>query len=259
MKRTLSVAIIAFTLALFPGTPRAQQTRQSPATQARAPGDAPTVRQIIDRYVRAIGGEAAHRKLTSRVTRATYVIPEMQNLTGTAVTYEKAPAKALVVLNFPGVGISREAFDGAAGWAQEPGEEARALTGAELAAAKADGDFYREIRLTELFPKLTLKGTERVGGKTAYKLEGVSADGYTETMYFDAETGLLLRADSVEQTPEGSEVVEIHFDDYREVDGIRMPFTARHRSPGLNIIFKVVEVRHNVPVEDAVFSKPGPR
>lgn len=257
MRRTLSAAAVAFALALSPGPLWARQARK--AQGARAQGAAPTVRQIIDKYVEAIGGEAAHRKLTSRVAKATFVIEGAQSLTGRAVTYAKAPAKSLVVLELPGVGVGRDAFDGAVGWSQEPGGEPRTLSGAELAEAKVDGDFYKEIRLTELFPRLTLKGTEKVGGKTAYKVEGVSAEGYTETMYFDAESGLLLRTDSLEQTPEGGEVVEIHYDDYREVDGVRLPFAARHRSAEFSITFKVVEVRHNVPVEDALFARPRPK
>jgi zinc protease len=256
MKRTLTVAATLLTLALIPNSLYAQQVQKSTRIQAKPSSNIPTVDQIISKYVQAIGGEAAHRKLTSRVIRATFVIPDMQNLTGTAETYEKAPDKSLVVLNFPGLGISREGYNGVVGWSQEPQSEVREMTRAELASTKIDSDFYKDIRLRKLFPKLTFKGAEKVGSKTTYKLEGVSKEGYSETMYFDVESGLLVRTDAEEETPEGKSVLEIHYDDYREIDGIRMPFAARHRSPELNILFKVTEVRHNVPIEDAKFEKP---
>ena len=260
MKRTLTVTAAVLTLALLPDSWHARQAQKPAGAQAESPArGGPTVEQIIGKYVEAIGGEAAYRKLTSRVTKATFVMPEMENLTGTAEVYEKAPNKSLVVLNFPGLGVSREGFDGSAGWSQEPTGEVRAMAGAELASARVDADFYKEIRLGEIFPRLTLKGTEKVGGRTAYRLEGVSRDGYSETMYFDAESGLLLRTDSVEEGPEGKAVLEIHYEDYREVDGIRMPFAARHQSPEVTILFKLDEVRHNVPIEDARFNKPAAR
>lgn len=256
MKRPLAVAAVFLTLALLSNSQYAQQAQKSTEVRAEPSSNIPTVDQIISKYVQAIGGEATYRKLTSRVTRATFVIPDMQNLAGTAETYEKAPNKSLVVLNFPRLGTSREGYDGTAGWSQEPQSEARVMTGAELASTKVDADFYKEIRLRELFPKLTFKGTEKVGSKTTYKLEGVSKEGYSETMYFDVESGLLVRTDSTEETPEGKSVLEIHYDDYREIDGIRMPFAARHQSPELNILFRITEVRHNVPIEDAKFEKP---
>ncbi|HZI20136.1 MAG TPA: hypothetical protein VEY09_16245 [Pyrinomonadaceae bacterium] len=256
MKRTVALVAVLLTLTLIPTSQYARQAHQSTKIQAKLSSNIPTVDRIISKYVQAIGGEAAYRKLTSRVTRATFVILDMQNLTGTAETYEKAPNKSLVVLNFPGLGISREGYNGVAGWSQEPQSEVRVMTRAELVSTKVDSDFYKEVRLREIFPKLTFQGTAKVGSKTAYKLEGVSKEGYSETMYFDVESGLLARADAVEETPEGKSVVEIHYDDYREIDGIRMPFAARHRSPELNILFKITEVRHNVPIEDAKFEKP---
>jgi hypothetical protein len=259
MKRKLTVAAILLTLIFLQASGHAQQARKSRKAQPGPTTGVPTVDQIIDRYVEAIGGEAAHRKLTSRVTKGTVIMAGMQNLTGTTEAYEKAPNKSAVVLNIPGLGSGGEGYDGSIGWSQEMSGEVRLMTGAELIAAKVDSDFYKEIRRKELFPRLTLKGTARVGNRPAYKLEGVSADGYFERMYFDVESGLLIRTDSVEEGPEGRLVLEIHYEDYREVDGVRIPFMARHRSPELSVVFRVREVTHNVPIEDGRFEKPSAR
>jgi zinc protease len=256
MKRTLAVTATALLLAFFAHSESAQQAREGPNIQAKSPSNAPTVDQIISKYVQAIGGAVAYRKLTSRVTKGTFVMPDMQNLTGICEGYEKAPDKSLVVINFPGVGIVREGYNGVIGWSQEPQEEVRVMAGAELASTKIDSDFYKNIRLRELFPKLTLKGTEKVGDKITYKLEGVSKEGHSETMYFDVESGLLVGTDSVEESPGVKAVLQIRFEDYREVDGIKLPFAARHRSPELNMIFRINEVKHNVLIEDAKFEKP---
>lgn len=256
MNQTIAVAATVVTLALFPNSRYAQQVQKSSDVQAKPSGSGPTADQIVSKYIEAIGGEAAHRKLTSRVAKATFIIPDRQNLGGTAEIYEKTPNKSLVVLSFTGFGVHREGYNGVVAWSQEPRSDPRAVTGAELAAVKIDSEFYKEIRLRELFPRLTLKGMKKIRDKNTYKIEGISNEGYSETMYFDAESGLLVRTDAVQESPEGKTVLEIYYDDYRDIDGIRMPYTARHRSPGLSVVFKLSDVKHNVPIEDANFEKP---
>jgi hypothetical protein len=256
MKRRLAVTSLVLLFPFFSQAQPAQQVQKSPGVQPKSSANTPSVDQVISKYVLAIGGVAAYQKLTSRVIKGTFTITDTQNLPSTFEAYEKAPNKSLVVLNFPGVGIIREGYNGVIGWSQEPQEEVRVMTGAELASTKIDADFYKDVRLREIFPSLIFKGTEKVGDKLTHKLEGISKDGYSETMYFDIESGLLVRTDSVEDSPAGKIVLEIHYEDYREIDGIKIPFAAHHRSPELSIIFKISEVKHNGPIEDARFEKP---
>jgi zinc protease len=256
MNRILAATTVVLLFTFFPQSQSAQQPQKSPDAQAKSPGDTPTVDQIISKYVQAIGGAASNQKLTSRVVKGAFVINDAQNLSGAFEAYGKAPNKALVILNFPNVGVIREGYDGVIGWSQEPEEGVRVMTGAELASAKVDSDFYKDTHLREVFPKLIFKGAEKVGDILTHKLEGVSKDGYSETMYFAVESGLLVRTDSIEESPSGKRVAEIHYEDYREVDGIKMPFTAHHRSTELTLTFRINEVKHNVPIEDDKFEKP---
>jgi zinc protease len=254
-KRFAATAIVLF-CAFFPQPQFAQQAKKSPDAQSKSSGNAPTVDQIISKYVQAIGGAASNQKLTTRVVKGTFVINATQDLSGAFEAYGKAPNKSLVILNFPNMGIVREGYNGEIGWSQEPQEGVRVMTGTELASAKVDSDFYKDIRLREIFPKLVFKGSEKVGDILTHKLEGVSKDGYSETMYFAVQSGLLVRTDSIEEFPSGKAVIEIHYEDYREVDGTKIPFVTHHRSPELNIVFKISEIKHNVPIEDDKFEKP---
>ncbi len=256
MERRLAATTVVLLFIFFSQFQSAQQAQQSIDVKSNSPVDTPAVDQIINKFVQAIGGAAAYRKLTSRAIKGTFVIVDSQNLTGSFESYEKAPNKSVVVLNFPDAGTLREGYNGVIGWSQQPQEEVRVMTGTELASTKVDSDFYKDIRLLEVFPKLTFMGTEKVGDKLTHKLEGVSKEGYSETMYFAVESGLLLRTDSVEETPVGKVVFEIYLDDYREVDGIKIPFSASHRSPDLTLRFKIREVKHNIRVDDARFEKP---
>ncbi len=87
-------------------------------------------------------------------------------------------------------------------------------------------------------------------------IEADPGDGSLRRMYLDAETGLLLRNDIERDTPLGRATSESYVSDYREVDGVRFPFTVRQVNPNLTFVVKLTEVKHNMPVDDAAFAKP---
>src|SRR5262245_65033658 len=100
----------------------AQIARQKSATESQslnASQSIPTVDQIIDRYVQAIGGEAAIRKVTSRIINMTLVI-EGDDVTASFESYGQAPNKRVEIGQFKlsnciEFEISR-GFNGAVGW-----------------------------------------------------------------------------------------------------------------------------------------------
>ena len=254
LKRTL-VTLILF--AVLPACSHAQKplpAEQSPQGQATPPNVSLTADQILDRYVQALGGEAANRRLTGRVTKGEITI---DGQSGTFEIYEKAPDKHLIVIQIPGVGSVREGFDGRVGWTADPADGVREVRGAELTDLRREADFYRELRLREVYPRIELKGAESVNGREAYALEMFPADRKPETMYFDKETGLLVRFDFVSDGPDGEERVENYLDDYREVDGVKFSFAGRHKAGSMEIVQKVREMIHVAELDDKMFSKPA--
>src|SRR5215813_585433 len=227
----------------------------------KAPHSMPTVDQILDRYTQAIGGEGPHRKLTSQVMKMTLVI-EHSDVTASFDSYRQAPNKSVQIGQIK-LGDGREfeisrGFNGTEGWALNPSDSGfRELNGTELAAEKRDSEFYWELKLKELYPKMALIGQARVGSHTAYCIEATPTEGDPIKLYFEAQTGLLVRIDSIsENVSKGKIPEETYYEDYREVDGIKLPFTIR--MPTNKYTFKVNEVRHNVPIEEAKFKSPDP-
>ncbi len=218
----------------------------------------PTVDQILDRYVQAIGGAAAYRKLTSQVMKLT-LVNEGSDVTASIESYRQAPNKAVQISQVKlGNGVEFEVsngFDGAVGWAFNPADGGvRELSGTRLAEEKRDSEFYWDIKLKELYPKMTLAGQAPVGDRLAYCIEATPPEGDPIKLYFEAQTGLLVRFDSIDETATGGGVpIETYFEDYREVDGVKLPYTIRHG----NIILRVNEVKHNVPMEETLFENPG--
>ena len=70
------------------------------------------------------------------------------------------------------------------------------------------------------------------------------------------QSGLLTGRDLTQQTPQGPIRVEMRYSDWREVDGVKLPFKITQSMPNLKFVFTVSEVKHNLPVDDRLFEKP---
>lgn len=255
MRRTVKLVLLGLVLvAGASGSTTAQETK---APAAKPTPALPSVDQILDKYVQALGGKAAIEKLNSRVTKGTFEIPD-QGLTGSLDAYSKAPNKTASIVEITSLGRFRQAFDGTLAWADNPASGLRELGGQELANTKRNSEFYQSLKLRQLYPKMTLKGTEKVGERETYVIEADPGDGTLRRMYLDAETGLLLRNDTEFDTAaQGRVKIETYLDNYKEVDGVKVPFAMRQVNPNTSWVIKVTEVRHNVPVDDAKFAKPS--
>ncbi len=210
-----------------------------------------TIEQVLEKYVEAMGGKAAIEKVTSRVERGRFEIAGLA-LSGPVEIYGKAPDKRLIRYTVPGQAVMSEGFNGAMGWKQEAGEELVEMQGVDLARARRDAALAQPLRLRELYPKIILKGGVTVKGRAAYLLEA-PRNGQPKKWYFDAATGLLLRTE--ERNAKGKLERAEDYDDYREVDGVKVPF-AILITDDMKISVKLDEVKHNLAVDDALFDKP---
>jgi zinc protease len=246
LKRNVLMAscLIALVTGLIPAA--AQTAPQSPT---------PSVDQILDKYVQASGGKAAFEKLTSRVSKGTFELDQMPG-EATEEIDEKAPNKQLAITDAPSFGLVRRGFNGTAGWQDMPQTGLEDVTGNQLAAMKRFADFYRAIKLKDLYPKMTVKGKESVNGHDAYVIEATPPEGAAETMYFDVDSGLMVRAQAPGEGPNGPFTFDSTFSDYREVDGIKLPFLIHQSMGDFGWVIKLTEVKHNVPIDDAKFDKP---
>ncbi|HUL74223.1 MAG TPA: hypothetical protein VLT86_14035 [Vicinamibacterales bacterium] len=215
----------------------------------------PTIDQVLDKYIAAAGGRAAIEKITSAAAKGTIQIPDV-GISGTIELYQKAPDKALTVAEFSGMGGQRQGFDGTVGWTQDDQNGLRQLDGAELADVRRSAILGRELKMKTIYPTMTVKAREKVGTRDAFLVEAVPADGAAARLDFDAESGLLLRQVATRQTSQGPLEVEVTFDDYREVDGVKRAFTIRQATAMFTAMIQLTEVKQNVPIDDAIFKIP---
>lgn len=213
----------------------------------------PTVDQLLAKYVEALGGRAALMRATTRVIKGSRVgadgvlVPEE--------VYQKAPNKLLVVTRYPDNAIIR-GYDGVKGWGRD--NEGESLISEEDAAElEREAAFHKDVDLKQLYTRMISAGRATVGDKTTYVVEAESRRGNSEKLYFDVQTGLLVRRYREFKTVLGLFPIQIDYEDYKEADGVKLPFTIRWSFPGRSWGRKINEVKHNAVINNESFSPPG--
>ena len=228
----------------------------APATPTIPNSDQPTLNFVLDRYVIALGGRDAMAKITSRVAKGRIDVAGV-SFGGRLETYAKAPNMSLIVMTTESLGVVKRGFDGRMAWAVSDRKDTRHPSPKELAALSDDAQLYREIKLQELYPRIKVGGTGNVGTREVYILEATSRFGYPEKLYFDIQNGLLLRRDTMRPSSDGPVQAELYFSDWRDVDGIKVPFKITEQMPSATYIFTLEDVKHNVKLDDEVFRAPS--
>jgi outer membrane lipoprotein-sorting protein len=176
---------------------------------------------------------------------------------GTIEIYTKTPNKSLTIMTAQPFGLVKVGFNGTVGWAQSV-KGIRVIKGPELTPIQRDSDFYNPLTLKSLYPKIKLLGTSKIGYREVYVLELEPAAHSAERLYLDATTYLPVRVNAVRTIGGGQRevAVEVYLDDWREVDGIKLPFSLTHSFSGMTLGMTINEVKHNVPVDNSMFERP---
>ena len=255
MRRIFAAAVLVG-LSTAPCFAQAPATASKPAKPAVATPALPTVDDVLAHYRRALGGDLALKKLNSRVMKGTFEI-QAKNITGAAELDMQAPDHFYSLVSIPDYGDHILVFDGKSGWSLEPATGLREITGAELAELRRSSQFLYESRLRALFADVRVVEKTTEEDRPAWVLQATPAGGAPELFYFDAESGLLLRHDSTQSTPDGDVPIEHRYSQYISVNGLQVPTLLRHRDPGIEWQVKFSEIRHNVSIDPAKFIKPS--
>lgn len=236
-----------------PNPPADLASHSEDLTIPAKPAALPSTDDIIDRYVRAIGNEAAIQKIKTLVSRGTETTTNRMTPAATVPIeiYQTTANKMLVVRNSPR-GTGMEAVDGVKAWARDA-RGSRALEGRELADAMAEMDLLRYVNLRAAYPQMRVLSKERVGDREAYVVGATSRDDSREKLYFDIQTGFLIRKHVAFKTAFGTIPEVTDFTDYREVSGVKLPFTITWSRPPYGSVKKFVEIKLNVSIADSKF------
>lgn len=237
--------------------PTPEPPRQPPLAQSPQQRESlPTTEQILGKYYQALGGIGAIEKLKSRVMKGS-----VTTAAGLALGYElyqSGPDKVLAVISPPQQPAVERGFNGTSGWEKGP-RGIRDLAPVEVYYLHRYPDLFKDIKLKDQFSRLAVAGKDKINGRDVYVVRGTTTDNRRERLFFDVETGLLLRRTTSTTSPVGIIPEQVDFEDYREVDGMKMPFTIRVSAvdPFYSITRKFTEIKLNVPIDEKRFNKPA--
>ena len=217
-------------------------------------GSLPTVDEVLNRYVQATGSAAAMKALTSLVVKGTLDVVGVSR-GGTFELYTVAPNKSLSIIQPSPAETIRGGYNGRIGWIQT-NTGVRLLKGAELDLVQKDSDFYAILNLKSRYTKLTLAGKSKIGYREVYVIDMQPATGPVDRLFLDAETYLPVRMNTVRMHKGALVPVEIYYDDWRETDGIKVPYVITHSFQKRSMMFTVKEIKSNIPVDDKIFERP---
>jgi len=250
-----------------PSPPAGGSGRQAAApggatpTPSPQPQGSPTPRptptpaeEIINKYVTAIGGQANVDKVQSRTSKVT-----ASNGPGNPINLEvdQAPPNKFYLRTTLEQGVFERGFDGQVGWEKSP-RGLRQLDPVEIWRMQNSINLFGNLNFKQ-YTRLRTVGREKVGDRDAYVVMANRSDTDVERLFFDVETGLLLRRITYLRTMVGTIPEQFDFEDYRDVDGVKLPFLVRVSSveAGNPVATRTfTEMKLNGAVDDAKFKMP---
>lgn len=227
---------------------------------------AQTADEIVEKAVAALGGRAAHAKLNTRLaTGDITLMTPVGDIKGTIEVTNARPNKlrTLIKADLSAIGAGPmtldQRFDGKTGYALDTLQGNRDITGGQLETMRNASFPNPLLNFKDNGTSASLGGKEKVGDRDVYIVVFEPVTGPTIRQYFDGETYMPIRMVVKIDVPQLGQTVEQTNDllDYREVDGIKIPFELRSSSSVQNFTVKLNKVEHNVKVDDTLFSKPA--
>ena len=263
VRNTVLDSTMAVVRANAPGSPAA--AAPAPAAPAKPPVVLPTVDEVMTKYTQSLGAADAVRKASTLVETGTVEL-ELPNPPGTpgpakvgrvdAEVDRKAPDKVLYQVHIPS-GVNMEGYDGSMAWLRM--NAAREVTGGERTVMQVRAEFFPVLRFKDTHSRVTVDAIEQIGSHQAYRVSGLRQDGAGYDHFdVDSENGQLLHLSTYMISVLGSFPVNIDYSDYRDVNGLKFPFTVREVSPESDRTYRWDKISVNGTVEDAAFLKPAP-
>jgi len=218
----------------------------------------PTAVQILDKYIAAVGGAQRAATLTSYAAKGTYSGYGPDGAPRPVEIYAKAPNQKTVIVRDPEAGDSTTTFNGTGGWVSAPFRpiEVLELHGAEIDSARAEAELLFPASAKQVLTGMRTSN-DFINDRTVLVVQGMKGAAIV-TMYFDEETGLLSRLVRSTPSPVGRLPVQIDYSDYRDVNGLKMPFKWTMTWLDGRSNYEMSEIRPNVPIDAARFARPAP-
>ncbi len=236
----------------FP-VPQAAQTKSHEAEEAERKAY-PAAKDLLAKYVTAIGGEAAAKKLATPMTAK----GSRTGANGQSIPIEaySSGGKVLTHGTPPEGPAMAQMFSSESGW-MTTRQGVRTVTGADAAQGLASARAFDPF-IPALPEKAHVLGKETIDGHEAWFVGAAIDDHTRQRIWFDASTGLVLRRLVSSDSPVGRIPMQTDYDDYRDAGGVKVPFTVKVSSVngGQSATRKYTSIEFGTAVDQKMFEAP---
>ena len=205
---------------------------------------AQTAGEIIDRYVKFIGGEKKWKSVKTITTSGEY---DYGGIKFPFTSYSKAPNQYKFIVPLNGK-YYEQAFDGKHGWKIDAFKNETTPTYLNVQEAKAMAN-EADVELLPVFinyrqkgHQAILEGQDSIEKRNCFKIRFIRKTGEPETYYFDVVTAeIVLKIAPSKNTEMQGAVLNTMISDYRDIGGIKIPFKSISRLGDQNILTVTVE------------------
>lgn len=215
----------------------------------------PSGNSVLTKYIEVLGGPEAVGKLTTRVERGHVLLAGTHSLP--IDIFAQSPDRRVSVLHTAN-GDSVTGYNGEEGWLAAPGRPVREMSTYELPGARLDAAVFFPTHLAELFRELKRQPLpEQIDSRAATLVVGLNQGQPRVNLYFDEQSGLLIRMVHYTDTALGLSPTQVDFSDYRESGGTKTPFRWTIARPSGSFTVQLDEVQNQVPIGGERFAKPA--
>jgi outer membrane lipoprotein-sorting protein len=218
---------------------------------------APPAEEVFARYTQALGGTEQLASITSIAAKGTYAGFDTLGRAVPMEFFAAAPNKRAMIAHGAGSDFMWS-YDGTAGWRYQPDTPVPllSLTGSSLLGAGIDAMASFPAQFQEAFAEWQV-GYGDVGDDQVEVLRGSNLEQHPVELSID-DAGMLRRLLRWTDTGAGPVPVQTDFSDYREVNGVQMPFHWVVTWTNGQSTIQLTELEANVEIDDARFGRPEP-
>jgi hypothetical protein len=256
-RRRTRLGPLALVLALVPSCERGTveaKLEAEPVEPAAPQPELPAAELVLERAVQAMGGKQALARIHSFYYRGTMEMPG-QNVHGSLEIWWKG-GDFYMEQHVPGHGQVRAGKQGDEIWTQDPIHRLRKLSGAEAEQLAWASSLLLPAEWRRYFQSAQTVAARSVDGRTLYDVELAAPSGLRVVMSFDAESGLQVGQSFDQLSPMGKQPVTVRFEDFREVDGIKLSYRHVIDVKIQHVVEEITEIRLNAAVDETRFAYP---
>lgn len=215
----------------------------------------PKALAVLANYVEKTGGKAAYQAVKSRHLTATIEFVG-QGISGKIDTKQVLPDKVITQTELTGFGAIEQGMVGDIAWTRNPMEGLRLLEGKEFEQFKLqNASEFLALSPEKYFTSIQHIGEGEVDGKKVHRiaLEGESGK---MVQSYDIESGLMVQMEMSVVTPGGEIPAVSKVSDYRDVNGVKVPFSAVSTVGPMQMKVTFSEIKTNIDFPASTFAVP---